>query len=312
MLEHPTHRGRGQRPRPAGERVRARPGQAARGVPARLDAGRHPAAVRDVQQVRRRHRAVHARCGAGFAGITVTSLLLFVVLMLPVLWTLVDRLRRAQQNREVLLQRAVEASDEERRRIAATLHDGVVQELAASSFALAGAAERAERSERPRAGRAAAGGRRDRAREHQGPALAAGRHLPGEPADRGPGSGADGPGRRAGRARRRRPARAPRRTAIGRSAVEQERLVYRVVQETLRNAVAHAHASQVVVQPHAASAARSSWRSRTTVSGFDVPTVLADAARGTLRSAAARRPRGVVGCAPRGAARHPAAGAGGG
>ncbi|WP_196804464.1 ATP-binding protein [Cellulomonas sp. URHD0024] len=85
----------------------------------------------------------------GFSGVTLTSLLLFVVLMLPVLWTLVDRLRRAQQNREVLLQHAVEASEEERRRIAATLHDGVVQELVASSFALAGAAERAERSSAP-------------------------------------------------------------------------------------------------------------------------------------------------------------------
>jgi signal transduction histidine kinase len=37
-----------------------------------------------------------------------------------------------------MLQRSVEASSDERRRIAATLHDGVVQQLAAASFAVAG------------------------------------------------------------------------------------------------------------------------------------------------------------------------------
>lgn len=44
---------------------------------------------------------------------------------------------------ETLLNRAVEAATEERRRIAGALHDGVVQELAATSFAVAGSAERA-------------------------------------------------------------------------------------------------------------------------------------------------------------------------
>lgn len=79
----------------------------------------------------------------GFAGITLSSLLLLVVLLLPVLWRLLDRLRVAQRQRESLLQRAVDASAEERRRIAGTVHDGVVQDLVATSFAVAGAAERA-------------------------------------------------------------------------------------------------------------------------------------------------------------------------
>lgn len=90
---------------------------------------------------------VTARTGdlwRGFAGITLTSLLLLVALLLPVLWRLIDRLRSAQSQRELLLQHAVDASAEERRRIAASLHDGVVQELAASSFAVAGAAGQAE------------------------------------------------------------------------------------------------------------------------------------------------------------------------
>jgi two-component system, NarL family, sensor kinase len=79
----------------------------------------------------------------GFAGVTLTSLLLLVILMLPILWRLLDRLQRLQVQREALLQRAVDASSEERRRIAGALHDGVVQDLAATSFTIGGAAERA-------------------------------------------------------------------------------------------------------------------------------------------------------------------------
>ena len=90
---------------------------------------------------------VTARSGQiwrGFAGITVTSLMALVVLLVPVVWRLLQRLRRAQEQREALLTRAVDASTDERRRIAGTLHDGVVQELAATSYAVTGAAARAE------------------------------------------------------------------------------------------------------------------------------------------------------------------------
>jgi signal transduction histidine kinase len=85
----------------------------------------------------------------GFAGITISSLLVLVALLLPILWRLLNRVTRAQTQREALLQRAVDASEEERRRIAGTLHDGPVQELAASSFTVAGAAERAAGSRQP-------------------------------------------------------------------------------------------------------------------------------------------------------------------
>jgi two-component system, NarL family, sensor kinase len=98
------------------------------------------------------YAAVTARTGdlwRGFAGITVSSLLVLVVLLLPVVWRLLERLRRAQSQREAALRHAVEASDEERRRIAATLHDGVVQELAATSYAVAGAAQQAAAGGRP-------------------------------------------------------------------------------------------------------------------------------------------------------------------
>jgi signal transduction histidine kinase len=85
----------------------------------------------------------------GFAGITISSLLILVALLLPILWRLLNRVSRAQTQREVLLQRAIDASEEERRRIAGTLHDGPVQELAATSFTVAGAAERAAGSGQP-------------------------------------------------------------------------------------------------------------------------------------------------------------------
>ena len=80
----------------------------------------------------------------GFAGVTLSSLLLFVVLVLPLVWRLLSRARRDQRQRERLLERAVDASDAERRRIAATLHDGPVQDLAATSFVIAGATAHAE------------------------------------------------------------------------------------------------------------------------------------------------------------------------
>jgi two-component system NarL family sensor kinase len=86
----------------------------------------------------------------GFAGVTVSSLLMLVVLTAPILWRLLRRLGDAQRQRERLLERTVEASDAERRRIAATLHDGPVQELVASAFVAAGSAAKAESSGQPR------------------------------------------------------------------------------------------------------------------------------------------------------------------
>jgi len=75
----------------------------------------------------------------GFAGVTASSLLLFVLIVTPLVLALTKRLRGAEAQRVALLQRAVDASSDERRRIAATLHDGPVQELAATSFTVSGA-----------------------------------------------------------------------------------------------------------------------------------------------------------------------------
>jgi signal transduction histidine kinase len=79
----------------------------------------------------------------GFAGIIMTSIAALMLLLVPLVWALVNRTRRAHAERDRAAAWALEASTEERRHIAATLHDGVVQQLAATSFAAAGEAHRA-------------------------------------------------------------------------------------------------------------------------------------------------------------------------
>ena len=81
----------------------------------------------------------------GFVGILISSLLVTLLLLTPIVWGLVRRTRRAQAQREALLQRAADVSLIERRRIAGALHDGLVQELAAASYVVAAQAEVAER-----------------------------------------------------------------------------------------------------------------------------------------------------------------------
>ena len=80
-----------------------------------------------------------------FAIPLVASLLLLWLAQAPLAWRLARGLRRAQLERETLLVRSLEASADERRRIAADLHDGPVQELAGVSYSLNAAAARAER-----------------------------------------------------------------------------------------------------------------------------------------------------------------------
>lgn len=77
---------------------------------------------------------------SAFRPITVAGLLLFLVLTGSLVWVLARRLDAAAASRERLLMAAVDASDAERRRIARDLHDGVVQDLAGTSFALSAVA----------------------------------------------------------------------------------------------------------------------------------------------------------------------------
>lgn len=76
-----------------------------------------------------------------FAALMLGSLVLLWLVQVPLAWRLDRRLRRSQAEREALLIRAVEASDDERRRIAADLHDGPVQDLAGISYSLSAAAQ---------------------------------------------------------------------------------------------------------------------------------------------------------------------------
>jgi signal transduction histidine kinase len=78
-----------------------------------------------------------------FGGVMLSSLLALIVLLSGVGWLSLVRSRRARAERERLMERALAASGDERKRIAATLHDGVVQQLVAASFAAAGQAQRA-------------------------------------------------------------------------------------------------------------------------------------------------------------------------
>ena len=79
----------------------------------------------------------------GFGGVMLASLAGLMLLLVPLAWTLLAALRRGRLQREQLTVRALDASLDERRRIAAGLHDGIVQDLAAASFAVAAKADHA-------------------------------------------------------------------------------------------------------------------------------------------------------------------------
>jgi signal transduction histidine kinase len=84
-----------------------------------------------------------------FAGLLLASLLLLWLVQIPLAWRLARRLQSSQADRELLLTRAVEASADERRRIAANLHDGVVQDLAGIAYSLNAAASSPEAQSSP-------------------------------------------------------------------------------------------------------------------------------------------------------------------
>ncbi|MBO0844526.1 MAG: sensor histidine kinase [Nocardioides sp.] len=75
-----------------------------------------------------------------FRRITGGALAAVLLVGLPLIGLLTLRLTRASRARERLMRRASDASEAERRRIARDLHDGVVQELAGTAFALSGSA----------------------------------------------------------------------------------------------------------------------------------------------------------------------------
>ena len=79
-----------------------------------------------------------------FVPVLVATLAALALLMVPIAWILATRVQAAQLERERLLQRAIDSSDRERRRIAGDLHDGPVQELAGLSMRLSASAEQVD------------------------------------------------------------------------------------------------------------------------------------------------------------------------
>jgi two-component system NarL family sensor kinase len=77
-----------------------------------------------------------------FAPISAGALTLLLLLQIPLARRMVTQLRATQRERELLQARALDTSDEERRRIAGSLHDGIVQDVSASALLVAGAADR--------------------------------------------------------------------------------------------------------------------------------------------------------------------------
>jgi two-component system NarL family sensor kinase len=92
-----------------------------------------------------RYSAVSAssrRMWLAFAPAILAALLVLQLVNLVLARGLARRLQQGQREREALLHRALDASNAERRLIAADLHDGVVQDLVGVSYALAAEAER--------------------------------------------------------------------------------------------------------------------------------------------------------------------------
>jgi signal transduction histidine kinase len=87
--------------------------------------------------------ATGARQWEALAPALIGALVLLWLSTLPLAFSLARRLRARQEEREGLLLRAVESQDAERRRIAGALHDDVVQDLAGLGFSLSAAASRA-------------------------------------------------------------------------------------------------------------------------------------------------------------------------
>jgi two-component system, NarL family, sensor kinase len=91
--------------------------------------------------------SIRARATALLADLAPPLLAGLAVLLLsqvPLAWSMASRLQRGHRDREALLANAIEASAQERRRIASDLHDGVVQDVAGVAFGLAPLAEEAE------------------------------------------------------------------------------------------------------------------------------------------------------------------------
>lgn len=82
---------------------------------------------------------------ASFLPVLISGLVILLVVQIPLAYRLAHRLSTAVADRERLLEQAIGASEQERRRIARDLHDGVVQNLAGTSYSLSALVRRLRR-----------------------------------------------------------------------------------------------------------------------------------------------------------------------
>ena len=236
-------RRRHQRSVEAREPVRAREWTSARGLPSGHGGAERPdRPVRAVPALRRgeRQRAeplapVGVRCCS-------RAIALVWLLQIPFAWKLARRLRAGHEERERLLQRAVDSSNVERRRIASDLHDGVIPQLAGTAYVLGAARQRVATAPRAETEGALTRERRRACASaiQQLRSLIVDIHPPNletvglagaleELAAGVPGSAS------------RSTSRSSPTSALG---LDAERLLFRGAQEALRNVVAHAHATR--------------------------------------------------------------------
>jgi len=183
----------------------------------------------------------------GFSGVMLSSLAAVLALLTPLLWLFYRRARATHLHREQLMRRALDASLEERRRIAATLHDGVVQQLAGAAFLVGGEVERAsshgEFARAERLAEAAAtvrdgvAGMRSLLVDIYPPSLTAGGLAP---------ALADLVRTQSGSTARIQLDADP--AAAAALDADQQQAVFRVAQECLRNAVRHAEAATIWIE----------------------------------------------------------------
>jgi signal transduction histidine kinase len=87
-------------------------------------------------------RHASRRIERSFLPVALALLIALALAQLPLAWFLARRVRADEQEREQLTRAGEDALETERRRIAAELHDGVVQDLAGVAYELQAAADR--------------------------------------------------------------------------------------------------------------------------------------------------------------------------